>query len=142
MAFYNPYSYMTPYQGYQSPTTVPSTVPTPVPTQPPQNNNGLIWVQGESGAKSYMVAPNTTVMLMDSEASRFYLKSSDASGFPMPIRVFEYEELKPNTASVEEQAKADTKSSFVTKSEFEAFKDKIEHSLSNSAKKKEAAKDE
>ena len=49
-----------------------------------QNNNGLIWVQGEAGAKSYLVAPNTTIMLMDSEASKFYLKSADASGMPLP----------------------------------------------------------
>ena len=49
-----------------------------------QNNNSLIWVQGEQAAKSYMVAPNTTVLLMDSESQRFYLKSSDASGMPLP----------------------------------------------------------
>lgn len=62
----------------------------------PQNNNGLIWVQGESGAKSFLVAPNTTVMLMDSEASVFYLKSADASGMPLPLRIFKYEETTSN----------------------------------------------
>ena len=50
----------------------------------PQSGNGLIWVQGEAGAKSYLVAANSTVMLMDSEADVFYLKSADASGMPMP----------------------------------------------------------
>ena len=60
---------------------------------PQQNNNGLIWVQGETGAKSYLVAPNTTIMLMDSESSKFYLKSADASGMPMPLRTFEYKEI-------------------------------------------------
>lgn len=70
----------------------------PVQPQPqlqmtqPQNNSGLIWVQGEAGAKSYLVAPGNTVMLMDSEGERFYLKSADASGMPMPLRVFEYKE--------------------------------------------------
>lgn len=62
----------------------------------PQTNNGLIWVQGEAGAKSYLVAPNTTIMLMDSEASKFYLKSADASGMPLPLRTFEYAETTPN----------------------------------------------
>jgi len=62
-----------------------------------QSNNGLIWVQGEAGAKSYLLAPNTTVMLMDSEESKFYLKSSDASGMPQPLRVFEYKELTAGT---------------------------------------------
>ena len=54
-----------------------------------QNNNGIIWIQGENAAKSYLVAPNTTVLLMDSESQRFYLKSYDASGMPLPLRVFE-----------------------------------------------------
>ena len=61
------------------------------PTQ--QQSNGLIWVQGEGGAKSYLVAPNTTVMLMDSETQRFFLKSADASGMPLPLRTFEYKEV-------------------------------------------------
>lgn len=61
-----------------------------------QTNNGLIWVQGEAGAKSYLVAPNTTLMLMDSEKSAFYLKSADASGMPLPLRVFEYVEITQN----------------------------------------------
>ena len=67
---------------------------TPAPTQPmaQQGNNGLIWVQGEAGAKSYIVAPGNTVMLMDSEGERFYLKSADVSGMPMPLRIFEYKE--------------------------------------------------
>ena len=57
-----------------------------------QTTNSLIWVQGEAGAKSYLVAPNATVMLMDSEGERFYLKSADASGMPLPLRVFDYKE--------------------------------------------------
>lgn len=68
------------------------------PAPQPQSGNGLIWVQGEGGAKSYLVAPNTTIMLMDSEDTLFYLKSSDASGMPLPLRRFRYEEIpaEPN----------------------------------------------
>ncbi len=62
----------------------------------PQSGNGLIWVQGETGAKSYLVAANSTVMLMDSEADVFYLKSADASGMPMPLRTFKYTEVTSN----------------------------------------------
>lgn len=54
-----------------------------------QMNSNLIWVQGEAGAKSYMVAPNNTVQLWDSEAQRIYLKSADASGMPS-IKTLEY----------------------------------------------------
>ena len=46
------------------------------PYQQPQTNNGIIWVQGEAGAKSYLVAPNNTVQLWDSEDQKIYLKSA------------------------------------------------------------------
>lgn len=58
-----------------------------IPTQ--QQNNGIIWVQGEAGAKSYLVAPNTTVQLWDSESQVIYIKSADASGMPN-IKVLDY----------------------------------------------------
>lgn len=69
------------------------------PIQPvlPQNNvqnaqnqqSNRIWVQGEAGARSYLVAPNNTVELWDSEASVIYLKSADVSGMPS-IKILDY----------------------------------------------------
>lgn len=70
-------------------------MPAYYPTQTPQTNqfqNGtssLIWVQGEGAAKSYPVAPNTSVPLWDSEANVVYIKSADASGMPS-IKVLDY----------------------------------------------------
>lgn len=57
--------------------------------QQAQQNNGIIWVQGEAGAKSYMVAPNNTVQLWDSESQTIYLKSADASGMPS-MKIIDY----------------------------------------------------
>lgn len=54
----------------------------PVFQQPAQQTQGIIWVQGEAGAKSYLVAPGSTVQLWDSEAQTIYLKSADVSGMP------------------------------------------------------------
>lgn len=71
---------------------------TPPPAQQP--NNGIVWVQGENAAKSYPVAPNTTIMLLDSESSTFYLKTSDASGMPLPLRVFDYKERTQNPSAL------------------------------------------
>ncbi len=51
--------------------------------------NSMIWVSGEAGAKAYLVAPNTTVQLWDSEAPVIYLKSADASGMPS-MKVIDY----------------------------------------------------
>lgn len=91
MALYNngyPASYQqyypTQFNGYPTQMNV-------APTQPTQQqiNSNLIWVQGEAGAKSYMVAPNTTVQLWDSEAQVIYLKSADASGMPS-IKTLDY----------------------------------------------------
>ena len=99
-----------------------------------QNNNGLIWVQGEAGAKSYMVAPNSTVMLMDSESQRFYLKSTDASGMPQPLRIFEYTEKPLNASQRASSFQSMDLSSFVTKAEFGAFKDEINDILKNASR--------
>jgi len=117
MAYYNPYQnqYMSQLQMAQ---------PVQMPQQQP--NNGLIWVQGESGAKSYLVAPNTTVLLMDSESQRFYLKSSDASGMPLPLRIFEYAEKAQNAPQAASSSQSIDLSSFATKAELEAFKGEIE----------------
>lgn len=54
-----------------------------------QQNSGIIWVQGETGAKSYLVAPNNTVQLWDSESQTIYLKSADASGMPS-MKILDY----------------------------------------------------
>lgn len=98
------------------------------PMQVQQPNNGLIWVQGESGAKSYLVAPNATVMLMDSEGERFYLKSADASGMPLPLRIFDYKERTTATQqafSGSVAAETVNLDDFVTRKEFDELKASI-----------------
>lgn len=99
------------------------------PAQQPQTN-GLIWIQGEQAAKSYLVAPNTTVLLMDSEASRFYLKSCDASGMPM-LRVFEYKETTQSMPAKSAETQTADLSGYVTKAELDAFRDEINGILKN-----------
>ena len=119
--YYFPAGYQPNYYGgmYNPQPQVPQ-IPTPAQAPQQQANSGLIWVQGESGAKSYLVAPNTTVLLMDSEANKFYLKSSDGSGMPQPLRIFEYEEKtgKPQGQAPIEQPSDE----YVTKREFDEFK--------------------
>ena len=79
-------------------------------------------MQGEAGAKSYLVAPGNTVMLMDSEAERFYLKSADASGMPMPLRIFDYKERTETPSQAFSSTVTDQNvnfDNFVTREEFE-----------------------
>lgn len=71
-------------------------IPQPLPVQPQQNfNQGLLWVQGEGGAKSYLIAPGASLLLMDSEATKFYIKTADSAGVPS-MRTFEYKEITQN----------------------------------------------
>ena len=90
------------------------------PAQQPAQQTGVNWVQGEAAARSWMVAPNSTVLLMDSESERFYLKSTDASGMPLPLRVFEYKER-----TGEAKQNPIDKGSYVTREEFEAFRQEL-----------------
>ena len=103
MAYYN-YAYPAGYQPVNTPGAIttawnqpPYGSQTPVP--PPQNN-GIIWVQGEAGAKSYLVAPNTTVQLWDSEDQVIYLKSADVSGMPS-MRILDYKERVAEIPAIE-----------------------------------------
>lgn len=92
--------------------------------QMPQVNQGLLWVSGEVGAKSYLVAPNSTVLLMDSDASRFYLKSADNAGMPN-LRVFEYNEVTNTPQNAPQAPNLDEKSldgKYVTRAEYEGLK--------------------
>lgn len=87
-------------------------------------NTGLLWVQGEAGAKAYMVAPGNTVILMDTEKSRFYIKGADGSGMPT-LRTFEYTEVTgQQTPQGGSEAVTDLEKRFVTREEFREIMDK------------------
>ena len=128
MAMYNTYpvTYQNPY--YQQPLLVQPQSQLmsqqqnsiiPQPQQPVQNNN-IIWVTGEAGAKSYLVAPNTTVQLWDSESQTIYLKSADASGMPS-IKTLEYSSKNDNPPL---QAKL-VEEEYISREEFEDLKGEI-----------------
>ena len=75
----------------------------------------MIWVQGEEGARAYMVAPNGTVPLWDSEEQVIYVKSADNLGRPS-MRILDYTirdlpkdeitTLKEEIAELKEQLKS------------------------------------
>lgn len=86
-----------------------------------QSNSGIIWVQGLAGAKSYLVAPNQTVQLWDSESQSIYLKSADASGMPS-IKILDYT-IRDNTPK---SAEIQPVNDFATKDELQAIQKEIE----------------
>lgn len=128
MAYFNgfPASYQPIYPQYQQ------------PVQNTQQQNGIIWVQGETAAKSYLVAPGQTVQLWDSEKKVIYLKSADASGMPN-MKILDY------TIRGEEEKTAEE---YATKADLAALSERIEKMKAELTKKKtvrvieEAADDE
>jgi len=79
-------------------------------------------VQGEAGAKSYLVAPNTTVQLWDSENPVIYLKSADVSGMPS-MKILDYtirEGEKPQNTPLKSEM-----NNYATKEELNAFRSEI-----------------
>ena len=84
--------------------------------QPQNQQGGLIWVQGEAAAKSYMVAPGNTVQLWDSEEKIIYLKSADPSGMPS-MKILDY--------TIRGEEKAETAKEYATKEELDALAEKV-----------------
>ena len=111
MAYYNGFPVTYPY--YQQP-------------QQTQQNGSPIWIQGEAAAKSYLVAPNSTVVLFDSEQQTIYLKSADPSGMPS-IKILDYtiRDSAKNGANSPVSSTADNLSAYATKDEIKAVSDEI-----------------
>lgn len=110
------------YQSQQYPLQVPQV------NQQPQATQSWAYVQGEAAAKSWMVGAGQSVLLMDSESPVFYIKSADASGIPLPLRVFDYTERTQNTPQNVPQApnpaQIDLDGKYVTRAEYDDLQGK------------------
>lgn len=97
--YLNTYPYnMTPYQTpyYQAQTPVPQyqnqlQKNSPVNQQQSPVNpyeSSFFWVNDKSVVDNYLVAPNNKVYFVDTGLKNLYIKSTDASGRPMPIEAY------------------------------------------------------
>lgn len=114
-----------PYQPYYQPTQ--QYMPQMVTNNAQQQNDGITWVQGENSAKSYPVAAGRSVLLMDSESPVMYIKSTDQSGVPLPLRIFDYKERSQSSSNAQEQ-----KTEYISRNEFDAFRNEIRAELKQS----------
>lgn len=90
----------------------------------------IVWVSGELGARNYPIAPNTSILLMDSESSRFYIKSADILGV-QTLRSYEYSEVtagKPTETETVAESKA--QNDYVSREEFDELKKTIDELMS------------
>lgn len=91
-----------------------------------QQQQSIQYVNGKQSAESYQMGANSSVILMDSNRSRFYVKQTDASGMAT-IKSYDFKE-----------ATDDKPTEYVTKAEFEAYKAKMKgarNESSNDARK-------
>ena len=121
------------YKGQYQQMPMQQNIPTqqmqmPIPPTPQKPTNDIIWVQGLEGAKGYLVAPNNTVVLWDTENPVIYVKSADASGIPS-MRVLDFKERNGNSQNNGENSPTTHKCTcgdkFITKEEFNALKGKF-----------------
>lgn len=126
MAGYNnyfPQSYANTMYGYTS-NMAPTQAVAPATSQ--GQLGAINWVQGEAGARSVPVAAGQKVLLMDSENNVFYVKSSDATGMPLPLRTFEYKEVGVETTST---STAPAQNEYVTHEELKQIIEELKQSI-------------
>ena len=115
-----------------------------IPLQQPQMaqnsvqnaGNGITWVLGENAAKSFPVGVGQTVVLMDREEPVMYMKSVDQSGMPLPLRVFDITERTAQSSEANTQ-KAPA-GDYVSRSEFDEFKENMRRTINGMRKPKNA----
>ena len=86
--------------------------------------NNIIWVKGKENARSMQIPPNSTVILLDSQVGKFYIKTTDDIGLGR-LRIFSYTE-EPDVESNPSSSTSSTfdLSNYVTKNELqEAIKE-------------------
>lgn len=110
----NTSTYQRSWQQYQSPQP---TTATPQYSQTQPINSYMIWVQGESGAKAYVLPNNTTLPLWDSESQTIYIKSVDSSGKPSMTILDYVDRNAPEKNNDEEKVEYATKEQVTSLSE-------------------------
>lgn len=113
-------------------------------TQPQQSyQNNIIWVKGKENARSMQLPPNSTIILLDSEVGKFYIKTTDDIGLGK-LRVFNYIEQPDNqqkSSQMETIIPEIDLSNYVTKQEMEQMLKEIrdnEQSISRAKSKKQS----
>ena len=83
-------------------------------------------VKGIAGARAFVIPPSSSVVLMDTDSSVFYLKTTDANGLET-VKAYEFTEKETDTPELNTDK-------FVLKSDFDKLSEKVEEFIkSNTA---------
>lgn len=85
----------------------------------PQQPEGLIRVSGIDGAKAFPLAPNGRVALFDDSRDVFYVKTTDAGGYPT-LTAYAFAPLQDTPAPAPD---------YVTRAEFDELKEMITNGI-------------
>lgn len=106
------------------------------PQQTQQTGTGLIWVDGEVGAKAYQLPanlpPNQPIALWDTNDTVIYLKSVNPMGMPNPLQKAHYrlEEYKSTNPAQSGDVSPDM-TMYVRKDDMERMKQELMDAISN-----------
>ena len=118
MSLFDPYNLNSIYSTTPNP-NLRSMVPNPPQINPIGSSRDIEKVNGIESAKQYQMPPNSRVALFDANDDIFYIKQTDASGFPL-IRKFRFVE------EVEEPLKLPIEENkYLTVEEFNKFKEEL-----------------
>ena len=116
---YNPYYGQVPMQN------TPNIGMTQQQSQMGQKQSNRVWVQGEAGAKSFLVAPNSEVELWDSERQSIYIKTADMNGIPSTVTL-DYVIRDNNQSNQLNNQPNNQLDNFATKDDIEVLQEKME----------------
>lgn len=91
--------------------------------------SNIIWVQGESGAKAYILPNGNTMALWDSEQQTIYVKSVDANGRPT-MTILDYVDRNAPTVTEEPITQ-----NYVTQDQLESFSNQVTQQMADLQKK-------
>lgn len=75
-------------------------------------------VKGIAGARAFVIPPSSSVVLMDTDSSVFYVKTTDANGLET-VKAYDFTEKEVDTPEL-------SADKFVLKSDFDKFSQKVD----------------
>lgn len=123
----NPYA--SPYTSYYQQPYATQTQPNVYQNQqqqtPQQTYIPLTFVNGEVGAKAFIMQPNSTIYLQDSDSDKLFIKKSDMQGKSI-MKKYKLVELDENDQIIENKPQKDLMGNFISKEQFRALKEEFE----------------
>ncbi len=136
---YNNYLYNNSTSPYQQQSSMPNYQTNNQYQNKSQNN--IIWVSGKQNARSMQLQPNSTMILLDNQQNKFYIKTTDDIGLGR-LRVFNYTEENDNVEQSNTSNGQQINQDYITRKQLEEIitmlKGELKHEQSLSTAKSDS----